>query len=59
MRIIAAGSDASDAPGAYLDAGADIVLHGEALGALSALVGRLNGDAGSAQCRARRRPCPM
>ena len=43
MRIIAAGSDASDAPGDYLDAGVDIVLHGEALGALSALVCRLNG----------------
>jgi anaerobic magnesium-protoporphyrin IX monomethyl ester cyclase len=43
MRIIAAGSDASDAPGDYLAAGADIVLHGEALGALSALVCRLNG----------------
>jgi len=43
MRIIAAGSDASDASGDYLDAGADIVLHGEALGALSALVCRLNG----------------
>ena len=43
MRIIAAGSDASDAPGDYLAAGADIVLHGEALGALSALVSRLNG----------------
>jgi len=43
MRIIAGGSDASDAPAAYLDAGADIVLHGEALGALSALVDRLNG----------------
>jgi anaerobic magnesium-protoporphyrin IX monomethyl ester cyclase len=42
MRIIAAGSDASDAPAAYLDAGADLVLHGEALGALSALVCRLN-----------------
>ena len=42
MRIIAAGSDASDAPGAYLDAGADLVLHGEALAGLSALVARLN-----------------
>ena len=56
MRIIAAGSDASDAPGDYLAAGADVVLHGEALGALSAIVCRLNGDAGSAQRRARRRP---
>ena len=42
MRIIAAGSDASDAPGAYLNAGADLVLHGEALGTLSALISRLN-----------------
>lgn len=42
MRVVAAGSDASDAPAAYLDAGADLVLHGEALGALSALVSRLN-----------------
>jgi len=46
MRIIAAGSDASDAPGAYLDAGADLVLHGEALGVLSALIARLNGAPG-------------
>ena len=43
-RLIAAGSDASDAPGHYLNAGADAVLHGEALGALVALVDRLNGD---------------
>jgi len=42
MRIIAAGSDASDAPGAYLNAGADLVLHGEALGALNAVISRLN-----------------
>jgi anaerobic magnesium-protoporphyrin IX monomethyl ester cyclase len=42
MRIIAAGSDASDAPGAYLDAGADLVLHGEALGTLTAIISRLN-----------------
>lgn len=42
MRIIAAGSDASDAPGAYLNAGADLVLHGEALGTLTAVVSRLN-----------------
>jgi len=41
-RIIAAGSDASDAPGAYLNAGADLVLHGEALGTLTALISRLN-----------------
>ena len=42
-RIIAAGSDASDAPRAYLDAGAGLVLHGEALATLSALISRLNG----------------
>jgi anaerobic magnesium-protoporphyrin IX monomethyl ester cyclase len=41
-RIIAAGSDASDAPGAYLNAGADVVLHGEALAALVAIISRLN-----------------
>jgi anaerobic magnesium-protoporphyrin IX monomethyl ester cyclase len=43
-RLIVAGSDASDAPGHYLNAGADAVLHGEALGALTALVDRLNGN---------------
>ena len=43
-RILVAGSDASDAPGIYLDAGADAVLHGEALNALVALVDRLNAD---------------
>jgi anaerobic magnesium-protoporphyrin IX monomethyl ester cyclase len=43
-RLIAGGSDASDAPDAYLSAGADAVLHGEALGALFALVDRLNAD---------------
>jgi anaerobic magnesium-protoporphyrin IX monomethyl ester cyclase len=41
-RIIAAGSDASDAPGAYLQAGADVVLHGEALAALVAVISRLD-----------------
>ena len=43
-RLIAAGSDASDAPDKYLAAGADAVLHGEALATLMALVDRLNGD---------------
>ncbi|HEU5134679.1 MAG TPA: radical SAM protein [Steroidobacteraceae bacterium] len=43
-RLIAAGSDASDAPAHYLGAGADAVLHGEALGELVAIVDRLNGD---------------
>ncbi len=40
-RVIAAGSDASDEPGHYLRAGADIVLRGEGLEALSTLLGRL------------------
>ena len=58
-RLIAAGSDASDAPDKYLAAGADVVLHGEALGALVALVDRLNADA--AICPRTRSPpaCPM
>jgi anaerobic magnesium-protoporphyrin IX monomethyl ester cyclase len=43
-RLIAAGSDASDAPDKYLAAGADAVLHGEALATLVALVDRLNGN---------------
>jgi anaerobic magnesium-protoporphyrin IX monomethyl ester cyclase len=43
-RVIAAGSDASDAPGAYLAAGADTVLRGEGLPALMALVGRLDAN---------------
>ena len=43
-RVIAAGSDASDAPGAYLTAGADAVLRGEGLPALVALLGRLDAD---------------
>lgn len=44
-RCIAGGSDASDAPDKYLAAGADAVLHGEALGTLVALIDRLDGDA--------------
>src|SRR5262245_33453032 len=43
-RIIVGGSDASDAPDKYLAAGADAVLHGEALGALMALIDRLNAN---------------
>jgi len=43
-RIIVGGSDASDAPDKYLAAGADAVLHGEALGAMMALIDRLNAD---------------
>jgi radical SAM superfamily enzyme YgiQ (UPF0313 family) len=44
VRVLAAGSDASDAPEHYLNAGADAVLHGEALAALVAVIDRLNGD---------------
>jgi anaerobic magnesium-protoporphyrin IX monomethyl ester cyclase len=44
-RVIAGGSDASDAPGEYLQAGADAVLRGEGLPALVALVSRLDADA--------------
>ena len=40
-RVIAAGSDASDAPAVYLAAGAEVVLLGEGLTALNALVRRL------------------
>jgi len=43
-RIVVGGSDASDAPDKYLAAGADAVLHGEALGALMALIDRLNAN---------------
>src|ERR1700728_4284401 len=41
-RVIASGSDASDAPEPYLRAGADAVLHGEGLPALGKLVMRLD-----------------
>ena len=40
-RIIAAGSDATDAPEPYLRAGADLVLLGEGLETLTAVVPRL------------------
>ncbi len=43
-RVVAAGSDASDAPDRYLAAGADAVLLGEGLAALIALVDRLSND---------------
>jgi anaerobic magnesium-protoporphyrin IX monomethyl ester cyclase len=43
-RVIAAGSDASDSPDPYLQAGADAVLLGEGLGTLFALVPRLDAD---------------
>jgi anaerobic magnesium-protoporphyrin IX monomethyl ester cyclase len=41
-RVIVAGSDASDAPDAYLSAGAEVVLIGEGLATLRALVERLD-----------------
>ncbi len=44
VRVIAAGSDASDSPEPYLRAGADIVLVGEGLATLLQIVPRLDGD---------------
>lgn len=44
-RVIAAGADASDAPEPYLLAGADVVLLGEGLVALEALLARLTVNA--------------
>ncbi len=41
-RVIVAGSDASDAPDAYLEAGADVVLIGEGLTTLMECVARLS-----------------
>jgi len=46
IRVMAGGSDASDTPSEYLSAGADVVLHGEALPTLMAIVDRLNTDPG-------------
>jgi anaerobic magnesium-protoporphyrin IX monomethyl ester cyclase len=43
-RVIVAGSDASDAPGAYLAAGAELVLIGEGLATLRSLVDRLDAN---------------
>ena len=43
-RVIAAGSDATDTPEPYLRAGADVVLLGEGLDTLSALLQRLAAD---------------
>jgi anaerobic magnesium-protoporphyrin IX monomethyl ester cyclase len=43
-RVIVAGSDASDAPDIYLRAGADVVLKGEGLDVLPALMRRLDAD---------------
>jgi len=50
-RVIAAGSDVSDTPGVYLRAGADVVLRGEGLEELQALLTRLDAqpDAPAAQ----------
>jgi len=50
-RVIVGGSDASDAPQAYLDAGADVVLRGEGLAELQLLLSRLEaqGDLSAAQ----------
>lgn len=42
-RVVAAGADASDGPEAYLRAGADLVLLGEGLSALEAVLRRLDG----------------
>ena len=43
-RVIVAGSDASDTPESYLRAGADVVLLGEGLSTLAALIRRLESD---------------
>ncbi|MBB5944077.1 radical SAM protein [Xanthomonas sp. 3307] len=43
-RVIVAGSDASDHPGAFLAAGADAVLIGEGIAALLELVARLQAE---------------
>ena len=43
-RVFVAGPDASDAPDSYLAAGAEVVLLGEGLGALLALVARLDAN---------------
>jgi anaerobic magnesium-protoporphyrin IX monomethyl ester cyclase len=44
VRVIVAGPDASDAPEAYLAAGAEVVLIGEGLAALRVLIDRLSID---------------
>jgi anaerobic magnesium-protoporphyrin IX monomethyl ester cyclase len=43
-RLLAGGSDASDAPDKYLAAGAHAVLHGEALATLMAMIDRFDRD---------------
>jgi anaerobic magnesium-protoporphyrin IX monomethyl ester cyclase len=45
-RVIVAGSDASDHPGVFLDAGADAVMIGEGIAALAELIGRLEENPG-------------
>jgi anaerobic magnesium-protoporphyrin IX monomethyl ester cyclase len=45
-RVIVGGSDASDAPEVYLQAGADVALRGEGLDVLPALLRRLQADPG-------------
>lgn len=42
IRVVVAGSDASDHPEAFLAAGADVVLIGEGIGALIQLIERLD-----------------
>ncbi len=44
IRVVVAGSDASDRPAALLEAGASAVLIGEGTAALRELVARLDGD---------------
>jgi anaerobic magnesium-protoporphyrin IX monomethyl ester cyclase len=44
LRVIVAGSDVTDAPEAYLRAGADVALLGEGLSALTAIIARLDED---------------
>jgi len=45
-RVLVAGSDVTDAPEAYLRAGAEVALIGEGLSALATLIGRLDTDPG-------------
>jgi anaerobic magnesium-protoporphyrin IX monomethyl ester cyclase len=47
-RVIAAGPDVSDAPGPYLNAGADLALMGEGLSALFEVLPRLDSDPAAA-----------
>jgi anaerobic magnesium-protoporphyrin IX monomethyl ester cyclase len=46
VRVVIAGSDASDHPEAFLDAGADVVLLGEGVAALVQLIERLSLEPG-------------